>query len=88
MDFVDGKYSRGHNYGIMIGYVVLAPLDNAVAKVITAMNTRKVVTFERSPCQPDDKFSSHPYTHCSSHLQRGQKDPITLVHIFFDLTRE
>jgi len=86
MDFVDGKYSRGHNYGIMIGYVVLAPLDNAVAKVITAMNARKTATYENSPCRIDNSFCSHPYTHHSSHLQPGRTKPIILIHIFFDFS--
>ncbi len=86
MDFVQGKYGRGHNYGIMIGYVLVASLENAVAKVISAMNTRKAVTHESRRCQPDARFCSQPYTHLSSHLQLEQMNPITLIHIFFDFT--
>jgi len=88
MDFVQGKYGRGHNYGIMIGYVIVAPLDHAVAKVVDAMNAHKTATLERSTCQLDSRFCSHPHTHLSAHLQRGQMNPIMLIHIFFDFTGE
>lgn len=86
MDFVLGKYGRGHSYGIMIGYVIVAPLDNAVTKVLSAMSTRKAATFEDSPCQSDSNFCSHPYTHLSRHLQLEQMNSSTLIHIFFDFT--
>ncbi|NUO84037.1 hypothetical protein HUU05_28515, partial [candidate division KSB1 bacterium] len=86
MDFVEGKYGRGHNYGIMLGYLVVAPLDKAVAKVISAMNARKATTFEKSPCQPDVALCFHPHTHRSSHLQREINNVITLVHVFLDFS--
>ena len=33
MDFIGGKYSMGHSHGIMLGYILLKPIDNAITSV-------------------------------------------------------
>jgi hypothetical protein len=86
MDFVVGKYGRGHNYGIMLGYVLVGPLTTAVARVNHAMNKRKVLTEEHSAFTPDCSLSPHPNTHHSIHLQQGTGTFITLVHVFLDFS--
>ena len=32
--FVKGTYGRGHDYGIMMGYVLVAPISRAIASVV------------------------------------------------------
>ena len=86
MDFVVGKYGRGHNYGIMLGYVLVGPLITAVARVSQAMKKRKVQTAEFAAFTPNNSLCTHPHTHHSTHLQQGTAAPITLIHVFLDFS--
>ncbi|GCE18643.1 hypothetical protein [Dictyobacter kobayashii] len=86
LDYTEGRYGRGHNYGIMIGYVLAAPLSKAVDAVKKAMNDRKAITAEISPFTLSNSFSSHLFTHQSTHLQNGFKDPMTIIHLFLDFS--
>ncbi len=83
-DFVSAKYSRGHDHGIMLGYIVVPPTAAAIAKVATVMNKRRSTTGEQSPFATDSSLCSHPETHRSVHQQTGTSAPITLVHLFLD----
>jgi hypothetical protein len=86
MDFVVGKYGRGHNYGIMLGYVLVGPLATAVARVSHAMKKRKVLTKEHSAFTANCSLCPHPNTHHSAHLQQGTATLITLVHVFLNFS--
>ena len=46
--FVQGKYSLGHYHAVMLGYVVVGPLNKAVRSVKTQMDARSVQTAQRS----------------------------------------
>ena len=82
--FVNVKYGRGHDHGIMMGYIIVAPLSNAISSVRTAMGKRKVKTRECSEFSPNGSLCTHPHTHHSSHLQDEATIPMTLIHIFLD----
>jgi len=84
LDFVEARYGRSHDYGIMVGYVLTGPLQKAVSNVKRAMNERKMKTAECSAFDLDNALCSHPHTHHSRHLQRGAVIPMTLVHLFLD----
>ncbi len=84
LDFVEARYGRGHNYGIMLGYVLTGPLQEAISRVKKAMGGRKMKTAECSAFSPDNSLCSHPHTHHSGHLQHGTITPMTLIHLFLD----
>ena len=84
--FVNGKYGQGHDHGIMMGYIVVAPLSNAISSVKTAMDKRKVKTRECLEFSPNGSLCTHPYTHHSRHLQDKATVPMTLIHIFLDFS--
>lgn len=86
MRFVTAQYGRGHNYGIMMGYVVVPLLPNAISRVKQAMEKRKIETQECASLNHNNALCSHPFTYHSKHLQDGAKIPITLVHLFLDLS--
>lgn len=86
LDFVEARYGRNHNFGIMVGYILKGPLNQAVSSVQRAMNVRKMKTAEQSEFTLNNSLCSHPYTHHSSHLQRGATAPMTLVHLFLDFS--
>lgn len=87
MRFVTARYGRGHDYGIMMGYVVVPSLSNAISRVKQAMEKRKSNTQECSSLSLNNTLCSHPFTYCTKHVQDGAKIPITLVHLFLDLSK-
>ena len=86
MDFVSGKYGRGHSYGIMLGYVLVGPLIKVITAVKDAMTARKVRTEEHRAFMLDNSLCRHPHTHHSTHLQHQTALPITLIHVFLDFS--
>jgi len=84
--FVNEKYGQGHDHGIMMGYIVVAPLSNALSSVKTAMDKRKVKTRECSKFSPNGSLCTHPFTHHSRHFQDKATVPMTLIHVFFDFS--
>ena len=86
MRFVKGSYGRGHDYGIMMGYVVVAPKSSAISRVSVAMNGRRGKVQQLSGFVPNSSFCAYPDTHHSTHLQQLTTQPITLVHIFIDFS--
>lgn len=86
LDFVEGRYGRGHNFGIMLGYVLTGPLDTAVSRVKRAMSVRKTKTAQHTEFTPNNTISFHPATHHSSHIQKGASTSMTIVHVFLDFS--
>ena len=86
MRFVEGSYGKGHEYGIMMGYVQVAPVSGAISSVNTAMDNRKDRTQQLSEFVSDNSICAYPDTHHSSHLQQVTSQPITLMHVFVDFS--
>ncbi len=84
MDFIDGKYSRGHNYGIMLGYVLSKPIENAISAVIGALKERKKKTNETSSFIMD-KIIDYQWIYKSGHAQKNNGMTINIYHMFVDL---
>ena len=86
MRFVEGSYGKGHEYGIMMGYVQVAPVSGALSSVNTAMDSRKDQTQQLSQFTPDNSICAYANTHHSSHFQQVTSQPIILVHVFVDFS--
>lgn len=85
MDFIDGKYSRGHNYGIMLGYVLSKPINKAISAVKNALQKRKGTTNEMSSFEVDGLIK-YPLTYKSIHAQKNDEmTEIIIFHAFVDL---
>ena len=87
MRFVQGSYGRGHDHGIMMGYVVEAPISSAISRVGSAMDRRKDRTQQCSAFAPNNTLCAYADTHHSTHLQQGTSQSIALVHIFVDFSQ-
>ncbi len=85
MDFIEGKYSRGHNRGIMLGYILSKPIDNAISSVEKALEDRKPKTNEIAPIDKLQGCFSYSLMHMSTHTQRVSSEKIILYHMFVDL---
>ena len=70
----------------MLGYVVVASISSAISRVSAAMDGRQGKTQQLSGFVPNDSLCAYPDTHHSTHLQQVTVQPITLVHIFVDLS--
>jgi len=86
MRFVKARYGRGHDYGIMMGYVVVPTLPSAISRVEKAMSKRKAITHECLPLNHNNSLCPYQYTCHSQHVQNGSRVPITLIHLFLDLS--
>jgi len=85
MDFIGGKYSREHNYGIMLGYVLSKPIGKAISAVRGALQKRKEKTNETAPFNVDSVVDC-PLTYKSVHAQKNDEmTEIIIFHVFVDL---
>ena len=85
MDFIDGKYSRGHNYGIMLGYVLSKPINKAISAVEDALQKRKETTNETSSFEVGGVIE-YPLNYKSVHVQKNEEmTEIIIFHAFVDL---
>lgn len=86
MDFVDGKYSLGHSYGIMMGYILSEPINNAILAVKKALKKRIVKTNEISHFDTAEGLVDYSLIFKSVHIQKNNKTNIIILHMFFDLS--
>jgi len=85
MAFIDGKYSRGHNYGIMLGFVLSKPIEKAISAVKDALQKRKEKTNETAPFNVGSVVD-FPLTYKSVHAQKNDEiSEIIILHVFVDL---
>ena len=85
MDFVNGKYSFGHSHGIMVGYILLKPIDNAISDVEKALKKRRTKTNEISPIDKVQGCFNYSQMYNSTHTQKVTDGKIILYHMFVDL---
>jgi len=83
MDFIGGKYSMGHSHGIMLGYILLKPIDNAITSVKKALEKRRTKTNEISPIGKVQGFN-YSQMYRSAHTQKITGEKIILYHMFVD----
>ncbi|MHB8084416.1 MAG: hypothetical protein ACYDHZ_01130 [Dehalococcoidia bacterium] len=84
MRFVTARYGRGHDRGIMMGYVIVPPIDQACTRVTHAMHKRRSLTKEKAPLHKNGAFCNYPFTYHSEHIQGETNVEVTLVHLFLD----
>lgn len=84
MDFIDGKYSRRHDYGIMLGYVLSKPIEYAISTVKDALQKRKEITNEIFSFKVD-KIIDYQWIYKSGHAQKNNGMTINIYHMFVDL---
>ena len=85
MDFIDGKYSRGHNLGIMLGYILLAPIGKAINSVEIALTNRRAKTNETSPFVNVEGLVNYSLIFKTAHIQKNYGTEIIIFHMFVDL---
>ncbi len=84
LDFIEGRYSYGHSHGIMLGYILSKPIDEAIVAVKKALEKRKAKTNEKIPFNKVGGFVAHSLIFETVHIQRYTGTEIMLLHLFAD----
>jgi hypothetical protein len=85
--FVSGKYSLGHPYASMVGFVCSgrsADVAALVEKTLTTFDREVSGMSTESSWQPERRFGAHPLLYSTRHAQIGVSNEITLLHLYFD----
>jgi hypothetical protein len=85
MRFITGKYSPGHDWMAMIGFVVDGHMAQSIERICGFLAITKKETCLISGWQQETRFGRHQYLYSTSHKQRGKETPITVLHFFLSL---
>lgn len=84
--FVQGRYSLRHDHAVMLGYVVAAPLANAIQQVKYQMDSRSIETAQQIAFVNVSATWNLANTYSSKHMQIPTCETFTLLHFFVDLS--
>lgn len=82
MRFVTGKYSAGHDWMGMIGFVVDGKPDQAIERICDFLSITRRRTRMKGNWVDETGFGNYPYLYRTCHGQRGKFSPITILHLF------
>ena len=89
--FSSGKYSLGHPYGAMIGYVT-----DGTAEAAASFLGQRIVAFDKKatkiettwPWRPERRFGHVPNLYSTKHGQSGTPNTILLLHLFLPFSTQ
>lgn len=84
--FVNGRYSLGHDHAVMLGYVVVGPMDQAVGRVESRMDALSSRTEQQDRFADASSSWGRQNVYSSRHVQVGATHSFTLLHLFADLS--
>lgn len=84
LDFIDGRYSYGHSHGVMLGYILSKPIDEAINAVKKALEKSKAKTNEKISFDKVKDFVTYSLIFKTIHIQRATGTEIMLLHLFAD----
>jgi hypothetical protein len=87
--FIRGKYSLGHPYAAMIGYVCsgrCAGIAEQIGKRVTESDRAVTALSEEWLWRREERFGNVPHLFSTKHAQSGINNEITLLHLFLEFT--
>ncbi len=85
MRFVTGKYSPGHDWMAMVGFVVDGKLAESIERIQGFLTIQARRTRLKSEWVQEKRFGVYEHLYCTSHSQRGKDSAITVLHLFLPL---
>jgi hypothetical protein len=85
--FVSEKYSPGHGWAAMIGFVIDGEVVQAVELVAAAVVSKGLAIALDGGWVPECRFGSQEHLYCTCHRQCGHGSPISILHLFLSLER-
>lgn len=83
--FVGGKYSPGHAWAAMVGFVVDGTIPKAIQFIVAALTSRRESIQMRDSWNPEERFGKHDYLYRTLHGQSEQDSEIAILHLFLAL---
>lgn len=84
--FVTGKYSPGHAWGAMVGFVIDGSAVRAVEFVVKALISRRKLIRMRGNWTEEKRFGGRRHLYRSVHGQSSRKSDITILHLFLSMS--
>jgi hypothetical protein len=85
MRFVTGKYSPGHDWIAMIGFVIDGKSSQCIQRLTEYLAITRRRTYMKEDWTPETNFGNHENLYRTRHNQRGKASPITVLHLFLDI---
>jgi hypothetical protein len=86
--FVIGKYSLGHRFGAMVGYVCAGGCEDVARQIeqrLRGFDRAVTALSEESLWREEKRFGQIPHLFSTRHIQFGIQNEITLLHIFLGI---
>lgn len=83
--FVAGKYSPGHDWMAMIGFVIDGRASQCIQRITEYLAITRRRTRLKEDWIPETNFGTHENLYRTRHHQRGKDSPITVLHLFLNI---
>ncbi len=80
--FIDGKYSLGHDWAAMLGFVVDGKSTECIKMVADYLTKAKGKNRMKSDWTNETRFGPHRDLYRTRHHQRGRSSLMTVLHLF------
>ena len=85
MRFVTGKYSPGHDWMAMIGFVVDGKPTQAIERIREFLAITRRRTRIKGEWMQETNFGKYEHLYSTCHQQRGKESHITILHLFLTI---
>jgi hypothetical protein len=83
--FVTGKYSPGHDWAAMIGFVIDGNHDKCIDLICDYLNQKSKEISMSENLAVEQRFGSTPNLYGTTHQQYGHKFLLRLLHLFLSI---
>ena len=85
MRFITSKYSQGHQWGMMVGYVIDGTCERAIQLVQERIDEYRACLRIEKEFTRETQFNDYPTLHSSQHQQKIITTIIMILHYFFEI---
>jgi hypothetical protein len=85
MRFVTGKYSLGHDWAAMLGFVIDGNSSGCIKLITVQLNKRKQTICMEEDWAEEKSFRLHKDIYRTRHRQHGQNCLMTILHLFLSI---
>jgi len=83
--FVSGKYSAGHDWAAMVGFVVAGRTSEAVELIVNTLAPNREAIRMRGTWGSEKRFGPYKHLYRTRHVQVLPKREIKILHLFLSL---
>lgn len=83
--FVSGKYSSGHHFGAMLGFVIDGKTTECISLISEQLNKKQTETQQIESWAIEQNFLTKQKLYRTRHNQTGIQSSITLLHLFLSI---